>query len=171
MPTGQQTLTTKTMSETNEAKASNIHTKLLEFQKLNVSIKKGKQNPHFKSQYADINEVLEKIKEPLSTLGVVVIQIPQEEGLRTVLHDTESGTEIESFLKYTNAADPQKLGSHITYYRRYSLVALLGLEDDDDDGNGTKPTAAKSAPEAKAAPQMTPEQAFKKLRGCISVET
>ena len=31
--------------------------------------------------------------------------------------------------------DPQKLGSCITYYRRYTLASLLGLQAEDDDGN------------------------------------
>lgn len=123
------------MSETN------IYTKLLNFQKANVSIQKGKTNPHFKSKYADINEVLDKVKPVLSELGVVVTQLPTETGLKTILHDTESGTEVEGFIAYTNTPDPQKLGSHITYYRRYALVAMLGLEDEDDDGNSAKPQA------------------------------
>jgi hypothetical protein len=32
-------------------------------------------------------------------------------------------------------ANPQKIGSNLTYYRRYALVTMLGLEDEDDDGN------------------------------------
>jgi hypothetical protein len=34
-----------------------------------------------------------------------------------------------------NLQDPQKLGSAITYYRRYTLQSLLGLQAEDDDGN------------------------------------
>jgi hypothetical protein len=33
-----------------------------------------------------------------------------------------------------NLQDPQ-LGSAITYYRRYTLQSLLGLQAEDDDGN------------------------------------
>jgi len=112
-----------------------IHTKLLAFQKLGISIKKDSQNPHFRNKYADINEVLEKIKKPLNEMGVVIIQIPMENGLGTVLHDTESGTEIKGYLEFVQKSDAQKVGSNITYNRRYSLIAMLGLEDDDDDGN------------------------------------
>ena len=32
-------------------------------------------------------------------------------------------------------SSPQKLGSAITYYRRYTLASLLGLQAEDDDGN------------------------------------
>lgn len=140
-------------------KQTNIHSKLLKFQSKGVSIKKGKTNPHFKNKYADINEVLDKVKPVLSELGIVAIQIPQEEGLKTILHDTDSGTEVESFLRYSNASDAQKLGANITYLRRYSLVSMLCLEDDDDDGN----TASRPAP------AMTLDQAFAALRKAKTV--
>lgn len=114
----------------------NIHTKLLDFQKLGISIKKGSQNPHFKNKYADINEVLEKVKKPLNDMGVLVTQVPQMDGLETILYDTESGTQIKGYLEFVQKSDAQKVGSNITYNRRYSLIAMLGLEDDDDDAEG-----------------------------------
>ena len=40
-----------------------------------------------------------------------------------------------SGLKLPELTDPQKLGSAITYYRRYTLASLLGLQAVDDDGN------------------------------------
>lgn len=138
-----------------------IYTKLLVFQKLGISIKKGETNPHFRNKYADINEILGKVTKPLNDLGIVVIQTPDEIGLITTLHDTESGTEITGRLNFVGATDPQKLGSNITYYRRYSLVAMLGLEDDDDDGERA------SAP----APKMTVEQAFVELRKAVNLDT
>ncbi len=151
------------MTET-KAKAAppSIQSKLLEFQKLNISIKKGKTNPHFKNKYADINEVLDKVKPALSQLGVVLYQVPEQDGLRTFLHDTESGTQIEGYLEFSQKSDAQKLGSNITYYRRYSLVAMLGLEDDDNDGT-------EATKKAVAAPALTLDQAFKKLKAATTV--
>lgn len=112
-----------------------IHKKLLEFQKLGVTIKKGKRNPHFKNTYANLNEVLDKVKEPLNDLGIIIVQVPLVDGLRTTLVDTEDDTFIEGFLPFMGAINPQQIGSNLTYYRRYSLVTMLGLEDEDDDGN------------------------------------
>lgn len=114
---------------------TNIYKKLLEFQKLGISIKKDKRNPHFKNDYASLNEVLDKVKEPLNKLGVVILQEPAAEGLFTRLYDTENGTEASSFVPFINATDMQKLGGAITYARRYALVSMLALEDEDDDGN------------------------------------
>ncbi len=113
----------------------NIYTKLLEFQKKNISVVKGSTNPHFKNTYANLNEVLDKVKKPLNELGVVIIQTTEAMTLRTSLYDTESETEVVSSTPFINPTDMQKLGGAITYARRYSLLSMLGLEDEDDDGN------------------------------------
>ena len=64
-----------------------IQKKLLEFQKLNISVKKDGKNPHFKSKYATLNEVLDKVKQPLNNLGVVIIFTPNFDGLETTLYE------------------------------------------------------------------------------------
>jgi hypothetical protein len=143
-----------------------IYKKLLEFQKLNITIKKDATNPHFKSRYSSLNEVLDKVKGPLNELGVVIVQEVQDDGLRTYLVEfgkhpprTVSDNEpmqpfasnyVECFVPFIGATDMQKLGGAITYARRYSLVTLLGLEDEDDDGNAAsevkRPATARTEP-------------------------
>lgn len=129
--------------------------KLLDIQKQNISLKKDGENPHFKSSYATLNEVLGKIKKPLNEAGIVIVQMPQRDGLLTRLVDTTEKEEsfVECFMPYVEATTAQKLGSCNTYNRRYSLVTLLGLEDDDDDGNIASESGlemfAKSAPKKK----------------------
>ena len=123
---------------------SNIHKKLLQFQKMNISVMKDGNNPHFKSKYATLNEVLDKVKKPLNDLGVVIIFEPNIEGLQTILHCVDSGTEVKGFMKYVDCGNAQKLLACNTYYRRGTLVSLLGLEDEDDDGNkASLPTPAR----------------------------
>lgn len=112
-----------------------IQKKLLEFQKLNISVKKDGKNPHFKSKYATLNEVLDKVKQPLNNLGVVIIFTPNFDGLETTLYDIDSDTSITSYMRYIGASNAQQILSCNTYYRRGSLISLLGLEDEDDDGN------------------------------------
>ena len=111
-----------------------IYKKLLDFQKLGISIKKDGSNPHFKSSYATLNEVLDKVKKPLNDLGILILQMPEKDGLRTKLIDTEDKSDVECFMPYVEIVSAQKLGSNNTYNRRYSLITLLGLEDTDDDG-------------------------------------
>lgn len=121
-----------------------IHAKLLKFQQLGITLKKEGVNPHFNSSYVTLNEVLDKVKKPLNDLGVLILQNPEATGLRTILFDTEDDTKIESFMPYVETSTAQKLGSNNTYVRRYALVTMLGLEDEDDDGNRA------SAPEVPA---------------------
>ena len=52
----------------------------------------------------------------------------------SIIFDLDGGS-VESSLKLPTDLDAQKIGSAITYYRRYTLVALLGLQAEDDDGN------------------------------------
>ncbi len=119
-----------------------IYTKLLEFQKLGITLKKDGTNPHFSSSYVTLNEVLDKVKKPLNDMGIVIIQRgecewsdgEQVSGLVTELVDTEDETRVRAFMPYVGATDSQKLGSANTYLRRYSLITLLGLEDEDLDG-------------------------------------
>jgi hypothetical protein len=122
--------------------------KLLELQKKLEPIKKDSQNPHFKNYYFDINTVLEVILPELHKLGMALEQpIKYEDGgnvLHTIIRDSE-GVVCESSIRLPDLQDPQKLGGAITYYRRYSLVSLLALEADDDDGNTASGAVQKQA--------------------------
>jgi len=68
--------------------------------------------------------------QPLSTEGGVP-------ALTTILIDTdeEQDSSVEYQIIMSQLDDPQKMGSCITYYRRYALQSLLGLQAEDDDGN------------------------------------
>jgi len=135
---------------------SGIYAKLLAFQRQGLAVKKTSTNPAFRSRYADLNEVLETIKQPLTELGVLIVQLPTNIGLITRLIDVEDGSNIESFLPYVDTSTAQKLGANNTYNRRYALVTMLGLEDEDDDGN-TASSPTQSAPQRQSAPP-TPKQ-------------
>lgn len=115
-------------------KTDTIEDKLLQFQRQNITLEKDGKNPHFKSSYATLNEVLAKVKKPLNDLGILIIQSPEEKGLKTTLLDVQNGGKVECFVPYADFGTPQKLGANLTYFRRYSLIALLGLEDEDLDG-------------------------------------
>ena len=64
--------------------------------------------------------------------------------------DRDYDTVIESNLPFPDLVPNrgnimQALGSAITYARRYSLLAIYGLAGDDDDAEGSAPTAAHPA--------------------------
>lgn len=114
---------------------------LLKAQKQFPTIKKEDKNPFFKSSYAGLPSVLEVVLPILQKEGLVLIQSPLTEGdkigVETTIYHAESGESINGKFTMTLAKnDPQGAGSAITYARRYALVAMLGLNvDEDDDGN------------------------------------
>lgn len=102
---------------------------------------KGSTNPAFKSKYADLAEILNTIRQPLHKHGLAVTQHPSYEN-GAVHIDTlllhESGEFLYSCTVIpVTKQDAQGAGSAITYGRRYSLAAILGISQEDDDGNGS----------------------------------
>ena len=130
------------------------YTKLLEVQKKIKPIIKDSNNPFFKSKYADINSVLAEIRPILSEFGIVVMQptriVDGHNVLMTYLVNADNGEQLgEASMLLPDIQDVQKLGAAITYLRRYELVSILALEQEDDDGSSASTTqqlAAKSAP-------------------------
>lgn len=115
--------------------------KLLEFQKRVEAIKKDSKNPFFKSSYLSLNGLLDAIKPLLNKLGLVLLQplenINNLPAIRTVIYDGDKKL-IDGIIILPNLLDPQKMGSAITYYRRYSLQSMLLLQAEDDDAEEAK---------------------------------
>ena len=111
--------------------------KLLEVKKQIGNLKKNSKNPFFKSAYLDLNDLLNAVEPLLHEQGLILLQ-PIELGVvSSVLYDAETGAEVCSsrMIIPDNITDPQKLGSCITYFRRYTLKSLLAIAETDDDGN------------------------------------
>ena len=109
--------------------------KLLKFQEAVNSIKKDGNNPHFKSTYATLPNILSEVKPLLTSFNLVITQPINDKGVGTIIQCAESGEAIESFIPLPQSLNPQQLGSAITYFRRYTLASLLSLEIEDDDAN------------------------------------
>lgn len=112
---------------------------------------KSSANPHFKSKYADLAEILNTVRPVFSANGLSVTQCPGfANGMVTVetLLMHVSGQWISSTISApVGKQDAQGVGSAITYCRRYSLAAVAGIAQEDDDGNasiGQTPKAAKT---------------------------
>jgi hypothetical protein len=112
-----------------------LYKKLLAAKKEIGKISKDSTNPFFKSKYFDVNALLEHVEPILQAHGLVLLQPIKDNVVLTIIVDSESGEQIESGITLSNLTDPQKLGSAITYYRRYTLQSLLGLQAEDDDAN------------------------------------
>ncbi len=125
----------------------NIYTKLAAAKSEIGSISKDSTNPFFKSKYFDINGLLKHTEPILQKNGLLLLQPIIKGEVFSEIIDIESGDSVTSSIQLPEISDPQKLGSAVTYYRRYTLQSLLGLQAEDDDANAaskaTKPKADK----------------------------
>ena len=103
-------------------------------------LSKNEANPFFNSAYTPLKDILAEAKRVCLSNNFIFYQLPETNyeivTLRTVLRH-ESEEKIESVLPLVRKdnTDPQKLGASLTYMRRYELTSMLGIEEDDDDGN------------------------------------
>lgn len=107
---------------------------------------KNATNPHFKSKYADLAEIINTVKPVFASHGLAVVQLPGlDDGHATV--ETMLVHTSGEWIKGVSGSplqknDPQGVGSAITYLRRYSLAALAGIAQEDDDGNAASGTSS-----------------------------
>jgi len=129
----------------------------------------NKFNPHFKSKYYGLGELLSEIKPCLAEYGLAIVQHPSSSDNKLSLHTKiyhTSGHEFDmgELSISTAGLNLQATGSALTYLRRYSLSTITGVamgEQDDDDGNSasytsyTKPVPKPAAPAVAQAPAIT----------------
>lgn len=136
------------------------------------SASKDAVNPHFKSKYADLASVWEACRDALAANNLAVVQRVQSDprGVTVstmLLH--ESGAQLsDSCWVPVSKPDAQGYGSAITYARRYSLAAMVGVAPEDDDGNAAvggngapQPQGVAGLRAKAAAPAAQPQPATK----------
>lgn len=111
---------------------------------------KGKNNPAFKSKYADLAACLDAVDDALLANGIALIQETFEDTTGVTVETVflhESGEIIRGGKLHVPASksDPQGYGSALSYCRRYSLMAACGIAAEDDDGNAASKPVAKPA--------------------------
>ena len=130
-----------------ERLSKTIYTKLAELKKEVGKMTKDSKNPFFNSKYFDINQLLEHLEPLLQKNGLIVLQPIINKEVVSKIIEIETGDEICSSLELPPLTDPQKIGSAITYYRRYTLQSLLGIQAEDDDANKASGKETKKEPE------------------------
>lgn len=100
---------------------------------------KGNVNPHFKSRYADLAEVLNTVRPVFARHGLSILQSTAFSGdhvsVTTTLAHAEGGWVSSCASCVPARVDAQGIGAATTYLRRYSLAAMAGIAQEDDDGN------------------------------------
>jgi len=112
-----------------------INQKLFNLQQEIGAISKDANNPFYKSKYFDINSLIKQLNPLLLKHKLLLLQPIEDNMVVSRIICIESNSAVNSFLTIPAVSDPQKLGSAITYLRRYTLSSLLGLQAEDDDAN------------------------------------
>lgn len=113
---------------------------------------KNAANPHFKSKYADLAEVLNTIRPTFAKHGLSLTQSTEFDGAKvsvvTLLAHKSGGYLTATASCVPAKTDAQGVGSATTYLRRYSAAAVAGIAQEDDDGQAAahnrKPAAVET---------------------------
>tara|TARA_R110000744_G_scaffold116248_3_gene217338 strand:+ start:946 stop:1695 length:750 start_codon:yes stop_codon:yes gene_type:complete len=135
--------------------------------------RKTSENPFLKNKFADLNSVLDSVRPALSRNGIAFPQMVESDGERDYLVTLlahKSGQWIRSRMKLTCEASKgtnanQAMGIAITYARRYSLTAMTGVSQEDNDAATAAPSNGVKEGESKKA--KADEDANRKLRNLL----
>lgn len=121
-------------------------------------------NPHFQSKYVSLPKLLATVRPVLAKHGLAISQRIQAEDTRLILQTVvhyEHDREILVVASYPVPlqGNPQQVGSAITYARRYSLMAALGIMGDPDDDGNLAASQPQQASQAVKPGKLTPGQA------------
>ena len=96
--------------------------------------------------YAPLDTILAAVRGPLAANELAISQLIDGTDLVTMLLHS-SGASLSGRAGLPQNGTVQELGSAITYLRRYSLQAILGIaSEEDDDGNAASGNRADTAP-------------------------
>lgn len=112
---------------------------------------KDAKNPHFNSKYADLASIRDACQKPLAENEIAVVQSASADAnlvrmVTTLLHSSGEWLRSDMLQVQARDANPQAVGSCLTYLRRYQLAAMVGVAPEDDDAE---------AAEARPAPKVT----------------
>jgi hypothetical protein len=117
---------------------------------------KNSVNPHFKSRYADLAEILNTIRPVFSKHGLSVVQSPTFDGnlakVTTMVAHKAGGFLIDTASCVPAKTDGQGIGAATTYLRRYAVAAFAGIAQEDDDGESAKHDTRTPATRQEAQP-------------------
>lgn len=143
---------------------------------------KDADNPYFKSKYVPLDGLVTAVRPALAKHGLSYLQFPTGDGqavaMTTVLlHESGEWLESDPFTMKPVKADPQGMGSCMTYARRYSLTSVLGIawEEDDDANNASQPpqeqkrqnTKQNTKDDTKAAPAVNEKDLLDNLQATM----
>ena len=140
---------------------SDLAKSLAAWQASNPTAAMSGKNPHFKSRFSTLQDIVDCARSAAAH-GIAFTQEVDFEEARTFVRTVMLHTSGEERISRTpvisrDANDPQKMGSAITYAKRYGLQAMFGIPaDEDDDGNKANEAPKRSLQGAPSAEVSSP---------------
>lgn len=129
-------------------------------------------NPHFKSKYAPLNEVIE-VTKALNKHGLSFVQPARVSAdgvveIETVLMHSSGQWLSETLGLKPQQNTPQGVGAAITYGRRFGLSSLIGIAaDEDDDGEEATRPAPNGHARTVSQTDRHPADRFEELKQAL----
>lgn len=133
-----------------------------------------KDSQAHKYKYADLGTILELVRPVMAKYKLSAVQMPCNDGDQVgvttrLMHNSGEWLESTLFMGVSASAGmslAQSAGSVITYARRYSLAAVLGITQTDDDAVVEAPKK-KHAPKPKAETKGATEKQFAEINAFV----
>lgn len=135
----------------------NLYAKIALYHSKGVKLEKDKQNPYFKSMYMSLDNIVNTVTPVLNEVGLIIMHhVSNQDGISYVvstISDPESWEWFSSSFPI-HGTDPQKVGSEISYWKRYNTSCLLNIVDsEDDDGNSATDDIKNTPKSNETTPQ------------------
>jgi len=155
------------MSTKKDTSSDTLHSALVTLRGVLSNPEKNSVNPHFKSKYCKLEDLISHIREPLSAHGLTFVQniVNGEKSIMAqtiIIHHSGETMTLDGPHVLIDKFTAQGTGSACTYAKRYGICSAFGIEsDEDDDANaaedGFKGKDTKAPPAKKAAPKKIEE--------------
>lgn len=145
-----------------------IASALVAFQSEISNPKHTAENPFYNSKYTPLQDLISHIRPVLAKHKLAVLQNPYSEDgqaitvVTRIIHESGEWLETSPLTMRADKLTPQGSGAALTYARRYSLAAALGIaSEDDDDANSLEPpgTQTQEKPKQRASGYISHAQA------------
>ena len=161
------------MSTKKDTSSETLYGALVKLRGVLINPEKKSINPHFKSKYCKLEDLIQHVREPLSSHGLTFVQniVNEEKSVMaqtTIIHESGQTLTLDGPAVLIDKFTPQGVGAACTYAKRYGICSAFGVEsDEDDDANSVEDQFKdkdKTKPPAKKAPakKVTPIAGAKK---------
>ncbi len=143
------------------ANLSNLASALSKAQGEMSAASKNGYNPHFRSNFSTLEDLIEASRPALTKHGLSVCQYPHSDGDHTYLvtklkhaSGQEEASQVRIVLK--DPSDIQKLGSAMSYLKRYAYASICGIatSENEDDGNSVSQSSEQKPSDVISAKQL-----------------